>query len=352
MGLTFADLVRELSRGTGTGDFPLAGPVAGHRRFADAVPPGARFHYCIAGVTHADEWEAGEGEIGSGGNLVRLPLASSSADAAVDFSPGLKTVALTVGAAWFAARDDRSLAIADVDGLGEALAGKAAAADLADAVADITALGTALTGKAAAADLADAIADISALETALTGKAAAADLADAVADIAALGTALANKAAAVDLANAVADIAALGTALAGKAALAGATFTGALSAPSLTLGTALALAQGGTGATSAAGARTSLGLGTIATQAANGVAITGGTVSGLSSFAVSGDASVSGVYRVGSTKVVGNRATGWSAPTGTAQRSAFDTSTVTTSQLAQRLKALIDDLTSHGLIGS
>jgi hypothetical protein len=322
MSLFFADLVRETSRGTGTGDLALAGPVAGHRRFADAVPPGARFHYCIAGVTHAGEWETGEGEIGSGGSLVRLPLASSAAGAAVEFSPGLKTVALTVGAAWFAARDELSIALADVDGLEAALAGKAAADDLA------------------------------AVETALAGKAAASDLADAVADIAALDTAVAGKAASADLADAVADIAALDTALAGKAALAGATFTGAVSAPSLTLGSALALAQGGTGATSAAGARTSLGLGSIATQAASAVAITGGTVSGLSSLGVSGDCTLSGVYKVGASQVVGARRTGWSAPTGTASRAAFDTSGTTVLQLAQRLKALIDDLTAHGLIGS
>ncbi len=51
-------------------------------------------------------------------------------------------------------------------------------------------------------------------------------------------------------------------------------------------------------------------------------------------------------------KVVGARVTGWSAATGTATRTSFATSTVTTAQLAQRVKALIDDLISHGLIGS
>lgn len=51
-------------------------------------------------------------------------------------------------------------------------------------------------------------------------------------------------------------------------------------------------------------------------------------------------------------KVVGARRTGWAAATGTATRTTFATSTVTTSQLAERVKALIDDLIAHGLIGS
>lgn len=45
---------------------------------------------------------------------------------------------------------------------------------------------------------------------------------------------------------------------------------------------------GGTGGQNATDARTNLGLGTMATQNANNVAITGGTISGIASFAVSG----------------------------------------------------------------
>ena len=47
-----------------------------------------------------------------------------------------------------------------------------------------------------------------------------------------------------------------------------------------------------------------------------------------------------------------NPKTGWATPTGTATRSTFDTATVTTTQLAERLKGLIDDLTALKLLGA
>lgn len=50
--------------------------------------------------------------------------------------------------------------------------------------------------------------------------------------------------------------------------------------------------------------------------------------------------------------VIGPRRTGWAAATGTATRTAFDTTTVSLSQLAERVKALLDDLLAHGLVGA
>jgi hypothetical protein len=57
-------------------------------------------------------------------------------------------------------------------------------------------------------------------------------------------------------------------------------------------------------------------------------------------------------YKFNGTAVVGARKTGWGAPTGTATRTAFATDTVTLINLARAVKALIDDLRTHGLIGT
>jgi len=57
-------------------------------------------------------------------------------------------------------------------------------------------------------------------------------------------------------------------------------------------------------------------------------------------------------YKIGGLKVVGGRKLGSAASTGTATRTTFATSTVPLQQLAERMKALIDDLISHGLIGA
>lgn len=63
------------------------------------------------------------------------------------------------------------------------------------------------------------------------------------------------------------------------------------------LSSPIAIADGGTGSANAGSARTALGLGTIATQASNAIAVTGGTISGtimtLKSYDVAGVPSAS-----------------------------------------------------------
>jgi hypothetical protein len=55
---------------------------------------------------------------------------------------------------------------------------------------------------------------------------------------------------------------------------------------SVTLTTPIPVASGGTGANSASGARTNLGLGTMSTQNANAVSITGGSITGITDLAI------------------------------------------------------------------
>jgi hypothetical protein len=109
----FADLVREFAQDGGTGPLTPTGAVPGHRRFAGTVPPDTPFHYAIAGVGQPGQWEAGLGRIDASGRLQRDTVAASSnGGLPVDFAPGLKTVALTVGAGWFAASDAAAAAVA------------------------------------------------------------------------------------------------------------------------------------------------------------------------------------------------------------------------------------------------
>lgn len=57
-------------------------------------------------------------------------------------------------------------------------------------------------------------------------------------------------------------------------------------------------------------------------------------------------------YAVNNVRVVGPRVTGWEAASGNATRATFATGSVTLPQLAEHVKALVDDMIAHGLIGA
>lgn len=59
-----------------------------------------------------------------------------------------------------------------------------------------------------------------------------------------------------------------------------------------------------------------------------------------------------GALSIGGNQVVSTQRPGWQAGQGTGTRTTFFTSLITLEQLAERVKALIDDLLEHGLIGA
>jgi len=72
---------------------------------------------------------------------------------------------------------------------------------------------------------------------------------------------------------------------------------------SLTLATALPVASGGTGATTATNARTNLGLGSISTQDATAISVSGGTVGGTTIVNTSGNVTASGTTTLSGTAI-------------------------------------------------
>jgi hypothetical protein len=71
----------------------------------------------------------------------------------------------------------------------------------------------------------------------------------------------------------------------------------------------ISIAGGGTGATTAANARTALGLGSMATQNNNAINVTGGTISGITAFSTSGNAAINGNLGVTGTAAIDGLAT-------------------------------------------
>lgn len=386
MSLFFADLVREFSHSVGPADFVLDGALPGHRRFGDVVPAGARFHYAIAGVTNPNEWEAGEGELGSGGTLVRSPLASSSGGGLVAFSAGLKVVALTVGAAWFAEQD--AAVNADVAALQAAIEGKAEAdhdhdgdyapaghdhdAAYAPAVhghsfAALTDTPTTLDGYGiedaapAGHDHAGSYQPLDAELTAISGLASAADR---LAYFAGPGTAALTPLTGfgrslVDDVDPAAGRATLGL---GSAATRN-TGTSGTNVPLLnganqwgavqTISAAsypLLLNSTGNNMLKLLFQDSGVTVGGFGASATYGFTVFDPTLT-FTRFAVADNGGQPQLL-LNNVPVVTTRRTGWGSPTGTATRSGFATASVTLEQLAERVKALVDDLRAHGLIGN
>lgn len=94
MAFLVADRVRETSTSTGTGTFSLAGAVIGYQAFSSAIGNGNTTYYTISNPG-VNEWEVGIGTVGSGTLARTTVLASSTGTSLVDFTAGSKDVFCT-----------------------------------------------------------------------------------------------------------------------------------------------------------------------------------------------------------------------------------------------------------------
>lgn len=91
---------------------------------------------------------------------------------------------------------------------------------------------------------------------------------------------------------------------------------------------------------------------TASTSTTTGASTVAGGLGVAENINAGGYINAAAIFKTGGTQVVGTRKTGWAAATGTATRTTFATASVTLPQLAERMKALVDDLIGHGLIGA
>lgn len=100
MTAIFADRIKETTVTTGTGALTLAGAMTGFRAFSTACSVGDTLFYAVQAVdasgSPTGDWEVGEGTYSGSNTLSRTTvIASSNANAAVNFAAGTKQVWLT-----------------------------------------------------------------------------------------------------------------------------------------------------------------------------------------------------------------------------------------------------------------
>lgn len=99
-----ADRVRETTTTTGTGSYALAGASQNFRAFSGVCANGDTAHYAAVDISGSG-WEVGLGTWSTGNTLARTTiLASSNGGAAVNWSAGTRDIFITVPAAFIASR--------------------------------------------------------------------------------------------------------------------------------------------------------------------------------------------------------------------------------------------------------
>ncbi len=93
----FADLVRNFTTTTGTGNLVLSDVPPGFTSFASALSAGDNFYYSVVSLDRTAESEVGRGTLQADGSISRDPIGG----VLTDFSNGTKSVALVTAAEWY-----------------------------------------------------------------------------------------------------------------------------------------------------------------------------------------------------------------------------------------------------------
>jgi len=112
MAFAVNDRVRETSTTTGTGTFTLAGSIPGFETFSTAIGNSNTTYYAIQNQSTPTEFEIGIGTVGAGTLSRDTIISSSNSDAAVNFSAGTKDVFCTLPASKAVLENDSGVASA------------------------------------------------------------------------------------------------------------------------------------------------------------------------------------------------------------------------------------------------
>ncbi len=130
----FADRVKETTATIGTGAYALAGAVAGFRSFGAGVGNSKSFFY---GATNGTDWETGIGTTdATSANISRSVIASSNANAAVNWGAGVKEIWCDVSGTWLNRAAYGTVAVnPDISSSATVAIGSGSAASAIDAIA-------------------------------------------------------------------------------------------------------------------------------------------------------------------------------------------------------------------------
>jgi hypothetical protein len=273
MTFKLADRIKQTSTTAGDGILSLSGTPTSFRAFSDVMSSGDTTYYCIE---NGSNFEVGIGTYGvdGSGTLSRDTVFASSTGSKLELS-GRSFVFITVPAERTAHLGSSGLLDIDLNYLSDVVISSPSSGQA--IIYNGSGFVNTNLGTASFQDIGTSSGQIPVIGS---GNKLSIDL---IPNATGVVTSVAGRTGNVSLsASDVSDLGSMATQSSGNVSITGGSIAGIID---------LSITDGGTGASSASGARTNLGLGTMATQNASAVSISGGTITGLPTPTVASQAS-------------------------------------------------------------